>query len=116
VISEIIVEGSGTMHGWTFLTNHGLVLSVLAKYPRITGRELSAMVGITERATRKIIADLEAEGYITKKKEGRGIRYRINPDLPMRHETYEDTAIGDFLKALGWKKKQARTKSLDSRS
>jgi biotin operon repressor len=96
------------MHGWTFLTNHGLVLSVLAKYPIITGRELSATVGITERATRKIIADLEAEGYISKKKEGRGIRYRINPDLPMRHETYEDTAIGDFLKALGWKKKQVR--------
>jgi len=104
------------MHGWTFLTNHGLVLSVLAKYPRITGRELAATVGITERATRKIISDLEAEGYIAKKKEGRGIRYRINPDLPMRHETYEDTAIGDFLKALGWKKKQVRTKGTDSES
>ena len=102
------------MHGWTFLTNHGLVLSVLAKYPRITGRELAATVGITERATRKIISDLEAEGYIAKKKEGRGIRYRINPDLPMRHETYEDTAIGDFLKALGWKKKQVRTKGTGS--
>ena len=104
------------MHGWTFLTNHGLVLSVLAKYPRITGRVLAATVGITERATRKIISDLEAEGYIAKKKEGRGIRYRINPDLPMRHETYEDTAIGDFLKALGWKKKQVRTKGTDSES
>ena len=102
------------MPGWAFLTNHALVLSVLAKYSRITGRELSAAVGITERAARKIIADLEAEGYITKKKEGRRIRYRINPDLPMRHETYQDTAIGDFLKALGWKKKQVRTKGTDS--
>jgi DNA-binding transcriptional ArsR family regulator len=102
------------MPGWTFLTNHALVLSVLAKHSRITGRELSAAVGITERAARKIIADLEAEGYITKKKEGRRIRYRINPDLPMRHETYQDTAIGDFLKALGWKKKQVRTKGTDS--
>ena len=91
------------MAGWMFLTNHALVLSSLAKHSRITGRELSAAVGITERATRKIIADLEAEGYIAKKKEGRRIRYRINPDLPMRHETYDDTAIGDFLKALGWK-------------
>jgi DNA-binding transcriptional ArsR family regulator len=99
---------------WTFLTNHALVLSVLAKHPRITGREVAAAVGITERATRKIIADLEAEGYITKKKEGRRIRYRINPDLPMRHETYQDTAIGDFLKALGWRKKEARTKGPDS--
>lgn len=104
------------MPGWTFLTNHALVLSVLAKHPRITGRELSTTVGITERATRKIIADLEAEGYITKKKEGRRIKYRINPDLPMRHETYQDTAIGDFLKALGWKKKQSRTKGTDSGS
>ena len=99
------------MPGWTFLTNHALVLSVLAKNPRITGRELSETVGITERATRKIIADLEAEGYITKKKEGRRIKYRINPDLPMRHETYQDTAIGDFLKALGWKKKTGTNKS-----
>lgn len=98
------------MPGWTFLTNHALVLSVLAKNPRITGRELSETVGITERATRKIIADLEAEGYITKRKEGRRIKYRINPDLPMRHETYDDTAIGDFLKALGWKKKQEKRK------
>lgn len=103
------------MPGWTFLTNHALVLSVLAKKSRITGRELSATVGITERATRKIIADLEAEGYITKKKEGRRIKYRINPDLPMRHETYQDTAIGDFLKALGWKsKRQARLKNINS--
>lgn len=93
------------MPGWMFLTNHSLVLSVLAKHPRITGREVAAAVGITERATRKIIADLEAEGYITKKKVGRRIKYRINPDLPMRHETYQDTAIGDFLKAMGWKKR-----------
>lgn len=91
---------------WTFLTNHALVLSVIAKHPRITGRELAAAVGITERATRKIIADLETEGYITKKKMGRRIKYRINPDLPMRHETYQDTVIGDFLKALGWKKRR----------
>jgi len=59
------------MHGWTFLTNHALVLNVLAKYPRITGRELAAEVGVTERATRKIIADLETEGYITNREEGR---------------------------------------------
>ncbi len=93
---------------WTFLTNHAVVLSVIAKQPRITGRELSGAVGITERATRKIIADLEAEGYITKKREGRRIKYRVNPDLSMRHETYQDTAIGDFLKALGWRSKQAQ--------
>jgi predicted transcriptional regulator len=93
---------------WTFLTNHALVLSCITKQPRITGLELATAVGITERATRKIIADLEAEGYIAKKKEGRRIKYRINPELSMRHETYQDTAIGDFLKALGWRSKQGQ--------
>ena len=47
------------MAEWTFLTNHALVLSFLAKHPMITGLEVSREVGITERAVRKIIADLE---------------------------------------------------------
>ena len=93
------------MSEWTFLTNHALVLSFLAKNPRITARELSMTIGITERAVRRVIADLHDTGYISKKKEGRGVRYRINPDLPLRHDTYRETAIGDFLGSLGWKRK-----------
>jgi len=96
------------MPEWTFLTNHALVLSFLARHPRITALELSGAVGITERATRKIIADLEAAGYIKKKREGRRIRYRINPDLSLRHETQQDTAIGDLLEALGWQRRRRR--------
>ncbi len=91
------------MPEWVFMTNYALVLSFLAKHSRITARELSAQIGITERAVRKIIADLEVEGYISKKKEGRRIRYRINPDLSLRHETNREVAVGDFLRALGWK-------------
>jgi len=94
------------MAEWTFVTNHALVLSLLARQPRITARELSNDIGITERTVRKIIADLDAAGYITKKKQGRGIRYRINPELSMRHDAHREIAVGDFLKALGWKKKQ----------
>ncbi len=48
------------MAEWTFLTNHARVLSFIAKHPSITALELSNSIGITERATRKIIADLEA--------------------------------------------------------
>jgi DNA-binding transcriptional ArsR family regulator len=89
---------------WAFLTNHSLVLSLLAKRSRITAREVSAAIGITERAVRKIIADLDGAGYITKKKEGRRLRYRIDPDLSLRHETCREFAVGDFLEALGWKR------------
>ncbi len=99
------------MSEWTFLTNHALVLSFLAKHPRITARELSAAIGITERATRKIIADLDAAGYITKKREGRRIRYRINSELSLRHETHRDTAVGELLRVLGWKQGRIRRSS-----
>jgi len=98
------------MPEWTFLTNHALVLSWLARHPRITALEISSEVGITERATRKIIADLEVEGYIEKKKEGRRIKYRINSEMPLRHVTQQDVAIGDFLEIMGWKPRKRRSK------
>ncbi len=56
------------MAKWTFLTNHALVLSYLATTHKITARELSLTIGITERAVRKVIADLADARYIRKKK------------------------------------------------
>lgn len=100
---------------WAFLTNHALVLSLVAKKPRITARELAAAIGITERAVRKIIADLDAAGYISRKKEGRRVRYRIDPDQLLRHDTFREIAIGDFLQALGWKRKPKRTEQVKNK-
>lgn len=93
------------MREWTFLTNHALVLSHIALRPRITARELAQSIGITERATRKIIADLLEDGYINKKREGRRNRYRVDPDLPVRHPGLEETALGYLLETLGWKRR-----------
>jgi DNA-binding transcriptional ArsR family regulator len=89
------------MATWTFLTNHAMVLSLLAKHPLITGRELSSSIGITERSVRNVIFDLESEGYIKKAKEGRRVRYKTNPDLPFRHQSQKDKAISILLHALG---------------
>jgi len=91
------------MSEWSFLTNHALVICFLAKKPRITAREISMAIGITERAIRKIIADLDAAGYISKKKEGRRIRYHINPDLSLHRDAYQDMTVSDFLEAFGWR-------------
>jgi predicted DNA-binding transcriptional regulator YafY len=91
---------------WTFLTNHALVLSLIANHPRITGREIADEVGITERAVRRLIADLDAGGYLTKSRIGKGVEYSINPDLSLRHDTHREIVIGDFLKALGWRKRK----------
>jgi len=96
------------MPGWKFLTNHALILCLIAQQPRITAREISSTINITEKATRNIINDLETDGYITKKKEGRRIRYRVYPDLPLRHELQQDKAIGALLEILGWKPRKKK--------
>jgi DNA-binding transcriptional regulator PaaX len=90
------------MATWTFLTNHAIVLSFLAKHPLITGRDLSGLIGITERSIRNIICDLDSAGYIKRSKEGRQVRYKINLDLPFRHHTQRDKAIRILLEALDW--------------
>jgi len=92
--------------GWKFITNHALVLCLIAQHPRITAREISSTIGITEKTIRRIITDLEADGYITKKREGRRTRYRVDPDLPLRGETQQDKAVGDLLEVLGWKRRR----------
>lgn len=94
------------MTEWTFITNHGLVLSYIASHPRTTARDLANAIGITERATRKIIADMLETGYISKKREGRRNRYRVNPDVVLRHSSHSETAVGDLLQVLGWKRKK----------
>jgi DNA-binding transcriptional ArsR family regulator len=96
------------MPEWTFITKHAVALSLIAKHSRITALELGAAMGVTERAVRKIIADLYAAGYIGKKREGRGVRYRINPDLSLRQHTHREVDIGDLLTSLGWKRNRKR--------
>jgi len=72
-------------------------------------REISLTIGITEKATHRIITDLETDGYVTKIREGRRLRYRINPDLSLRDEMLQDKAVGDLLEVLGWKGRGRQT-------
>jgi DNA-binding transcriptional regulator PaaX len=66
----------------------------------ITAHELALEVGISERAIRRIIAELQDAGYITKKKEGRRVRYQVKHHAPLRHRTQRDKAVGELLKVL----------------
>jgi DNA-binding transcriptional ArsR family regulator len=91
------------MPDWMFISKHALVLSLVAKSPRITAQELATAIGMTERQVRRVIADLYDSGYISKTRIGRGMKYGINPDLSLRHDTHAEIDIGDFLEALGWK-------------
>ena len=91
------------MPEWTFITNHGLVLASIAKYPEKTAREIGDDVGITERTTHKIIMDLAKEGYVTKTKVGVQNKYTIHPDLQIKTG---DASVGELLVMLGWKRRR----------
>ena len=56
---------------WTLLSSHGHVLVEIARNPRARVRDISAIIGITERATQAIIADLERAGYVERLRIGR---------------------------------------------
>jgi DNA-binding Lrp family transcriptional regulator len=103
-------SGGNDMPGWKFLTNHALVLCLIAQKPRITAREIASTIGITEKATRNIINDLEADEYITKRREGRRVRYWVDVDMPLRHEIQQDKAIGDLLEVIGWRRRRKKIK------
>lgn len=97
------------MSGWTFITNHGLVLATIAKHPNLTAREIGDTIGVTERTAHRIIMDLEAAGYITKTKVGRQNKYKIHPDMPIR-DGMSDAAVGELLVMLGWKRRKRQPK------
>ncbi len=88
---------------WTFITNHGLVLVYIAKYPHSTTRAVASAVNLTERTVLKIIAELETEKYIERQRVGRNNVYHINSRTELRHETTHDVLVEDFLKVLGWR-------------
>ena len=85
---------------WNFLTNHAHVMVCLSKSQDATLREIANQVGITERTTHRIIDELVDEGVIKKSRHGRGNRYELNLDFPLRHPLEESISIGMLLRAV----------------
>ncbi|MCX6021935.1 MAG: winged helix-turn-helix domain-containing protein [Chloroflexi bacterium] len=86
---------------WNILTNHGWALIFISRRPESTGLEIAQAVGITERAARTIVDDLEAEGYIERERIGRRNRYRVNGDMPLRGRGARAMAVGELLNLSG---------------
>jgi len=85
---------------WTFLTNHGHVLLAIAATPDVRLKEIAERVSITERTATQILGDLEAIGYIERRKQGRRNHYVISSQHPLRHPLEEHHKIADLINAL----------------
>ena len=91
------------MADWSFMTNHGAVLAIIAQYQAIKATDIAKKLEITERSVRRVIADLSNEGYITKKYQSGVNHYVINPDLPLRRKIQQSVKIKSLLAGLGLK-------------
>jgi hypothetical protein len=90
-------QGGGS---WTLLTGHGHVLVEIARHPDARIRDISPIVGLTERSVQVIVADLEAAGYLTRARTGRRTRYTVNHDSLFRHPAQEGLRVGPLLALL----------------
>lgn len=88
-------------NSWTFFTNHAHVLVCLSRDSDLTLREVAAMVGITERATQRIVADLESAGILERSREGRRNHYTIDPAMSLRHDIEKHCTVGELLDFVG---------------
>jgi hypothetical protein len=86
--------------GWSFLTNHAQVLVCIAHDPGIRLREIGEAVGITERAAHRIVAELAAAGYISRRRNGRRNHYTIKSHLPLPDPLARKQRLGDLLAIL----------------
>jgi predicted transcriptional regulator len=89
------------VRAWTFLTNHAHVLLAISDDPQVRLRDIAARVGITERATQLIVADLEEAGYLRKERVGRRNRYTVARGRRFRHPAESDHSVDELLGIFG---------------
>jgi DNA-binding MarR family transcriptional regulator len=87
---------------WGFLTNHALVLIFVVRHSGATVREISAGVGVTERATLEILRLLSEDGIVERHREGRRNTYSVDFDAmaAYRREGTVSLTPREFVDAL----------------
>jgi predicted transcriptional regulator len=85
---------------WTFITNHARVLISIADNPGVRTRDIAERIGITERATQRIVAELEQAGYISHEKVGRRNQYDLKPAAHLRHPLEHNVEVRHLIDLL----------------
>ena len=92
---------SGAAPEFAFLTSHGKALLLIGGTTGGSGiRDLANRLGITERATQRIVADLARTGYVDRERDGRRTLYTVRHHLPLGLPIQRDIDIGALLAIL----------------
>ena len=88
------------MADWSLLTNHGRLLLAIENEPGLRVRDMAERLELSERGVALILRDLREAGYVTSRREGRRVYYRVVPDKPMRRESLRHQTVGQLLQLL----------------
>ena len=83
------------------LTNHALVMAVIAADPTVRVKEIAERVEVSERAVESLLNDLTDVGFISRRRVGRRNVYEVHEQMQLRHPLVEHARVGDLLAALG---------------
>lgn len=76
------------------------MLLCVAEDPDMLLRDIGARVGITERAAHRILGELEASGYVERRRDGRRNRYEVNSQLPLPDPLAGKRRVSELLGIL----------------
>jgi DNA-binding MarR family transcriptional regulator len=65
------------------VTKHAQVLVCVARDPHMRLRDIAECVGVTERSTQQLVCELEENGYLTRRREGRRNFYEVHADASL---------------------------------
>ena len=82
------------------LTNHAHVLLCVSREPGMRLRDVADCVGITERAAHRIVCELEHEGFLTRRREGRRNVYEVHAGRALPHDLERGVKVRELLAAL----------------
>jgi PAS domain S-box-containing protein/diguanylate cyclase (GGDEF)-like protein len=88
------------MAGWLFFTNHMHVLTAIAERSDSRLRDIARDVGITERATHRIVSELVEYGYLSRTRVGSRNQYEVHPDVALRHPRHARYKSGQVIRLL----------------
>ena len=88
------------MGEWLFFSNHTHVLTAIAREPDLTLREIAHAVGISERATHRIVGELEEHGCLRRIRVGARNHYELDVSAKLRHPLHGHCTVGQVIAAL----------------
>ena len=88
------------MSDWSLLTNHGRLPLAIENEPGLRVRDFADRLHLSEHGTALILRDLREAGYVTSRREGRRVYYKVVPNKPLCTDFVQHQTVVRLLQLL----------------